>query len=111
MSSFEPNNERKYVYLSKIGKIKKRMQIIVLEDKQSLMIAWWWAIIFMIWPILEAREEIKKYFRSFFGSNEDIQESFWNYLTFMFSNFLQRKLNAKYIKSTYWVLTLSQHHH
>jgi hypothetical protein len=36
----------------------------------------------MIWPILEARAEIKKYFRSFFGSNEDIQKSFWNYLTF-----------------------------
>ena len=36
----------------------------------------------MIWPILEARAEIQKYFRSFFGSNEDIQKSFWNYLTF-----------------------------
>ena len=36
----------------------------------------------MIWPILEAKAEIQKYFRSFFGSNEDIQMSFWNYLTF-----------------------------
>ena len=36
----------------------------------------------MIWPILEARAEIQKYFRSFFGSNEDIQKSFWNYLNF-----------------------------
>ena len=36
----------------------------------------------MIWPILEARAEIQKYFRSFFGSNEDIQKSSWNYLTF-----------------------------
>ena len=36
----------------------------------------------MICPILEARAGIQKYFRSFFGSNEDIQESFWNYLTF-----------------------------
>ena len=36
----------------------------------------------MIWPILEARAEIQKYFRSLFGSNEDIQKSFWNYLTF-----------------------------
>ena len=26
--------------------------------------------------------EIQKYFSSFFGSNEDIQKSFWNYLTF-----------------------------
>ena len=36
----------------------------------------------MIWPILEARAEIQKYFRSFFGSNKDIQKSFYNYLTF-----------------------------
>ena len=36
----------------------------------------------MIWPISEARAEIQKSFRSFFGSNEDIQKSFWNYLTF-----------------------------
>ena len=35
----------------------------------------------MIWPILEARAGIQKHFRSFFGSNEDIQKSFWNYLT------------------------------
>ena len=38
----------------------------------------------MIWPILEARAEIQKYFRLFFGSNEDIQKSFWNYLTFRY---------------------------
>ena len=38
----------------------------------------------MIWPILEARAEIEKYFHSFFGSNEDIQKSFWNYLTVRF---------------------------
>ena len=36
----------------------------------------------MIWPILEAKAEIRNYFRSFFGSNEDIQKSFGNYLTF-----------------------------
>ena len=36
----------------------------------------------MIWPILDARAEIQKYFCSFFGSNKDIQKSFWNYLTF-----------------------------
>ena len=36
----------------------------------------------MIWPILEARAEIQKYFCLFFGSNEDIQKSSWNYLTF-----------------------------
>ena len=26
----------------------------------------------MIWPILEARAEIEKYFRSFFGSKENL---------------------------------------
>ena len=36
----------------------------------------------MIWPILEARAEIQKYFRSFLGTNVDIQKSSWNYLTF-----------------------------
>ena len=36
----------------------------------------------MTWPILEARAEIQKHFCSFFGSNEDIHKSFWNYLTF-----------------------------
>ena len=36
----------------------------------------------MIWPIFEARAEIQKYFRSFFGSNEDVQKSLWKYLTF-----------------------------
>ena len=30
----------------------------------------------MILPILEATAEIQKYFRSFFGSNEDIKKSF-----------------------------------
>ena len=38
----------------------------------------------MIWPILEARAEIKKSFRSYFGSNEDIKKSFWNWLTFSY---------------------------
>ena len=45
----------------------------------------------MIWPILEARTKIQKYFCSLFGSNEDIQKSFWNELTFRWSknvNFL-----------------------
>ena len=36
----------------------------------------------MIWPILEARVEIEKYFRSFFGSNENFKIWFWDYLTF-----------------------------
>ena len=36
----------------------------------------------MIWPILEPIAETQQYFSSFFGSNEDIQKSFWNYLTF-----------------------------
>ena len=30
----------------------------------------------MIWPILEARAEIQKYFRSFFGSNENFNFAF-----------------------------------
>ena len=61
-------------YLSKISHIKKECNYIILEDKQwliSMIISHW----FMIWPILEARAEIQKYFRSFFGSNEDIQKS------------------------------------
>ena len=36
----------------------------------------------MIWPILEARAEIQKYFRSFFGSNENFKICFWDLLTF-----------------------------
>ena len=39
MTSFEPKNERKYFCISalpsKIGQIKKRMQIIILEDKHD----------------------------------------------------------------------------
>ena len=61
-------------YLSKIGQIKKRMQIVILEDKQSLI-----SMImstFKIRHILEARAEVQKYFRLFFGSNKDIQKSF-----------------------------------
>ena len=30
----------------------------------------------MIWPILEAMAEIEKYFRSFFGSNENLKFAF-----------------------------------
>ena len=37
----------------------------------------------MIWPILEARAKYRNIFNHFFCSNEDIQNSFWNYLTFM----------------------------
>ena len=39
----------------------------------------------MFWPILEARAEIQKYLRSFFGLNDNewIQKSFWNFLTFI----------------------------
>ena len=40
------------------------------------------SIIFMIWPILEARAEIQKYFRSFFGSNENFKICFPDLLTF-----------------------------
>ena len=36
----------------------------------------------MIWPILEARAETQKYFRSFFGSNENFKICFREDLTF-----------------------------
>ena len=36
----------------------------------------------MIWPILEARAEIQKYFRLFFGSNENSKICFRDLLTF-----------------------------
>ena len=36
----------------------------------------------MIRPFLETRAEIKKYYRSFFGSNENKKICFWNLLTF-----------------------------
>ena len=52
----------------------------------------------MIWHILEARAEIQKYFRSFFGTNEDIQKSFWNYLTFkkpLFDKQFDKKFGSK----------------
>ena len=52
----------------------------------------------MIWPILEARAEIQKYFCSFFGSNEEIQESFWNYLTFKGKN--KSENSGKIVAST-----------
>ena len=57
-----------------MGQINKIMQIIILDDKQ----AWQSAIIFMIWPILEAKAEIEKYFRSVFGSNENFKVCFRN---------------------------------
>ena len=47
----------------------------------------------MIWPILEARAEIQKYFCSFFGSNEDVINLFWDFLTFSSS---QNQLNDFY---------------
>ena len=43
-------------------------------------------LIFLIQPLLEARAEIQKYFRSFFGSNENFEICFWDLLTFR--NFL-----------------------
>ena len=36
----------------------------------------------MIWPVLEVSTDIQKCFCSLFGSNEGIQKSFWNQLTF-----------------------------
>ena len=56
----------------------------------------------MIWPILEVRAEIQKYFRSFFGSNEDIQKSFWNYLT---SNCELRLCADKFVFKTAFLLS------
>ena len=34
---------------------------------------------FMIWPILQSRAEIQKYYRSFFCSNENFKICFWDY--------------------------------
>ena len=39
---------------------------------------------------LEAREEIEKFFRSFFGGIEDKKKFFWNFLTFNSSKLNQR---------------------
>ena len=44
-------------------------------------------MIFMIWPILEARTEVEEYFRSFFGSNENFEICFWDLLAFSFYPF------------------------
>ena len=52
----------------------------------------------MIWPILEARADIQKYFLSSFGWNEDIQKSFWNYLTFrVYGSRFERNWNGSYL--------------
>ena len=40
----------------------------------------------MISPILEARAKIQKYFRSFFGSNENFKMCFRDLLTLVISN-------------------------
>ena len=41
--------------------------------------------VFWIRPLLDARAEIQKYFRSFFGANENFQICFQDLLTFRFS--------------------------
>ena len=38
--------------------------------------------VFLNLPLLEARAEIQKYFRSFFGSKEHLRTCFWDLLTF-----------------------------
>ena len=63
-------------WISQIKKIKKLYYI-----------NWWvfntiWGILFFIWLILEARAELKIWFCSFFGSNENKKICFRNYLTF-----------------------------
>ena len=66
----------------------------------------------MIWPISEARAETQKYFRSFFGSNEDIQKSFWNYLTFrsgpticfLYDDFDANLLKTQILTLFLWIL-------
>ena len=68
MSSFEPEDKQKYFCTSKIGQIeKKRMQIIILELMSHFICDL---------THLEAKAEIQKSFRLFFGSNEDIQKPF-----------------------------------
>ena len=50
----------------------------------------------MICPILEARAEIEKYFRSIFGSNENFKLCFRKYLTFSaLKNLRSRKRREK----------------
>ena len=44
----------------------------------------------MIWPILEARAEIQKYFRPFFDSNENFVIGFQDLLTFSKYSFYKR---------------------
>ena len=57
-------------------------------------------IYFFCWIQLY-RAEIQKYFRLFFGSNEDIQKSLWNYLTF------RRKISSSGRPSwKIWTLTI-----
>ena len=56
---------------------KKQMQIIILDDKQSL-ISMIMSHYFYDLTHLEARAEIQKYLRSFFGANENFNKSFRN---------------------------------
>ena len=50
-----------------------------------LFITYYLSYIFLIWPLLEARAEIQKYFRWFFGSNEKFRICFRDWLTFRIS--------------------------
>ena len=54
-------------------------------------------IYFLIWPILESRAEIQKYFRLFFGSNEAIQKFILKLTDLYRGNIYQR--NRKWIYS------------
>ena len=94
-------------YLSKIGQIKKRMQIIILKDKWSL-ISKMMSQCFYDLTHSRGRAEILKYFRSFFGSNKDIQKTFWKYLTFRLGSFFSCSIRFEWwVKMT--MSALGQH--
>ena len=65
---------------------------------------------FFIRPVFEDRAEIKKQFRSFFGSNENNKIGFWNLLTFRVSvilcsiNYRFSKLFIQFLGGFKWNL-------
>ena len=84
--SLEPKNERKYFCISALASKKNPKKW--LKQKIKAQKDYFDAIyhnkvlIFLIRPPLEARAKIQKYFRSFFGSNENFKICFRDLLTF-----------------------------
>jgi hypothetical protein len=62
--------------------------VVETKDKSTKrLIQCYLSYIFLIQPLLMARTEIQKYFRSFFGSNENFKIWFQNLLIFSFQHF------------------------